>query len=105
MNLVSAIVFYVPVLLASIAFLVAAGLKRGEERGGTVFFLGALLLLLVNLAGPLIYAVIVPSMVESGNTDSLEAVLLALQLALGFATALAIVLLSVGTFLRPAPRQ
>ena len=106
------IVLQVPLIIASAVLLIAALLKMRKEKGSILFLLGALLLA-GTAVGTFLATLVLFSMVSGVllppsllvDREFGSIIFLALGAVDGALRAVAILLLSVGTFLRrPAPR-
>ena len=105
MEIITAIATNVPMFLACVLLAIAALLKLGKERGAVLILLGAIGLILLNFASPILYILIMPKVIEGMDLETEH--ISYLYSAIGFASNLlwagAIALIAIGTFLRPTP--
>ena len=95
-------------IIASLAFVVAAVLKVGKERGAMLIVLGAIGLSLLTIANPIIYSGIMPKLIENMQANNYEHIghlYLVLNIVTSIFWTSAIVLISIGTFLRLPPAR
>ncbi|WP_442511277.1 hypothetical protein SH528x_002947 [Novipirellula sp. SH528] len=106
MDIIKSIAIQVPMMIASLAFVVAAVLKVGKERGAMLIVLGAVGLFLLTIANPIIYSGIIPKVIENMETNDHEhipRIYLVVNIITSIFWTSAIVLISIGTFLRSPP--
>ncbi|MCP4656687.1 MAG: hypothetical protein GY856_14840 [bacterium] len=103
MEIITSIATNVPMFLACVLLAIAAGLKLGKEKGSILILLGAIGLILLTCASPIVYVVIMPKVIEGMdlNAEHVSNVYSAIGLASNLFWAGAIALIAVGTFLRP----
>ena len=103
------IVLQVPLIIASAVLLIAALLKMRKEKGSIPFLLGAVSILLVTLASPIVYSGIVPWVIWNiggVGRHHFGLIYLGVRVVVSIVWAVAILLLSLGTFLRrPTARR
>ena len=105
MNLVHNILPKVPVMLASVALLIAAALKLGKEKGAILVMLGAGGVCLITFASPMIFSVLVPRLAESARGSgaaSISQIYLVIRIFTSAVWTVSLVLIAVGTFVRSA---
>ncbi|MFO7908045.1 MAG: hypothetical protein ACQESR_22250 [Planctomycetota bacterium] len=100
MDIIRSLAPQVPIIVASLFLLMAATQKAGREKGATLILLGAIVLCLVAIAGPVVI-LFVPRVITSMGLTNIQAIYLALQLITSMLWAGAIALISIGIFLRP----
>jgi len=106
MDIMKSMVIASPMIIASLVFAMAAAFKAGREKGSILVLFGTIGLFLMALTNPIIYTVIMPRVIENMEPDKIEPIYLVLGLILNICWAGAIILISVGIFLRPvAVRQ
>ena len=101
MELAKSLAIQFPMIIASLVFVTAAILKVGKEKGATLVMCGAFGLCLLTFANPIIYSGIMPRVIESGGMENVGRIYMAVGLLTGICWAASIVLVAVGTFLRP----
>ncbi len=106
MEIIKSLAFQSPMIIASLVFVTAAILKAGKEKGAILILLGAIGLCLLTFAIPIIYSGIMPKVIENMQPLQISVIYSRLQMITNIFWAAAIVLISIGTFLRsPAVRQ
>jgi len=103
MEIIKSMATQSPVIIASLVFVIAAALKAGKEKGAMLVLLGTIGLCLMAFANPIIYYGIMPKVIENVGTDNIGRIYLVLALITNVSWAGAIVLISIGIFLRPTP--
>jgi len=101
MDIAKQLAIQIPVLAASITLLIAAILKAGREKGAILVLLGAVALCLLAVAVPVVYSVVMPRVIETVGVDNIQNAYLALGLTFNILWATALVLIAIGTLLRP----
>ena len=100
MELIRSFAVHIPMIMASVALLIAALLKVGREKGSTLVVSGAVGMCVMSFATPLVYSVIVPGLVENWDVDNLSNFYTFFGIAVNILWAVSIVLIAVGMFLR-----
>ena len=104
MEILSTVVGQIPVFLATLALVIAAFFKAGKEKGSILFLVGAAGLLLLSIASPLIYSVVMPTVIERLEPDDITTLYVAIGALSSILHAAMVGLLAAGTFARrPAP--
>ncbi|MDP6542577.1 MAG: hypothetical protein QGH60_01215 [Phycisphaerae bacterium] len=101
MDIARQIAIQIPTLIASVVLLIAAIGKAGREKGAILLLSGAILLCLLAVAGPLLYAVIMPRVLDAIGSDNVHDIYMTLGFVLNILWAAAIVLIAVGIMSRP----
>ncbi len=104
MEIITSIATNVPMFFACILLAVAAALKLGKEKGSVLILLGAIVLILLTCASPILYSLIIPKVIEGMdlNSEHISFVYSVIGLVSNLFWAGGIALIAVGTFLRPA---
>lgn len=100
MNVLMGFLTQLPVILASIFFCIAAITRMGKETGAGVVLLGAIGMAALAIVSPVFHTVVVPRVMESGNSDQLGSLMRASALFFGLGHALNVVLIAAGTLMR-----
>ena len=96
------LVSHIPTIVATAVLVVAAFMKLGRERGSGLFLTGAVGMLLMNLANPVIYGFIIPSITRSVESSRMATLYTVIGGLTSLCWAVCIGLVAVGTFMRPA---
>jgi hypothetical protein len=101
-DLVSSIIRQAPMILGCALLVTAAVLKLGKEKGAALILIGAIGLFLLSLLYPILYSIILPKVVGRLSHSAASDVISAVGLVSGILRSLAVILIGVGTLLRPA---
>ncbi|MEF9476240.1 MAG: hypothetical protein L0958_06100 [Candidatus Mariimomonas ferrooxydans] len=101
MEIIKSLTFQIPIILACVLFFIAAILRMGKEKGATLVLLGAIGMLFMACATPVIYAGIMPKLIENMAKDNIGNIYFAIRLISNIFWASSIALIAIGTFIRP----
>jgi len=104
MEVIKAFAIQTPLILASLLLVIAALLKMGKERGALPVFLGTIGLLLLSVANPILYSVIMPGIIESTPSENIHTTYQIIGIVTNIAWAISIVLIAIGTISRSTPQ-
>ncbi|MDP6542584.1 MAG: hypothetical protein QGH60_01250 [Phycisphaerae bacterium] len=103
MDLARQLAIQIPIVIVSVTLLIAAAGKAGKERGAILIVMGAIGMCVMSVAGPLLYGVIMPRLIDIAGSSNISNIYLVLGLAVNILWSVPILLIAIGTFQRPTP--
>ena len=103
MDIIKSMIIAVPMIIASLVFAMAAAFKAGKEKGSILVLFGTIGFCIMAIANPIIYSVIMPKVIENMEPDKIGLIYTVVGLIFSTCWAGAIILISVGIFIRPTP--
>ncbi len=100
MEIMKSLAVQAPTILACILFGIAALLKVGKEKGAIAVLLGAIGSVVLSIANPLVYSVIMPRVVRNMEGVNFQYAYLAAQSIMSIFWGGAITLVAIGILMR-----
>ena len=94
------ILIRIPTVIAAIVLVIAAILRTGREKGSLVVLLGAIAFCLAAIMTPIVYQIVIPRLIAGFEPENPNRIFLLVGLIVNLSTAVGILLIAIGTFLR-----
>ncbi len=103
MEMFKSMAMQLPMLIACLVFVVAAAKKIGREKGAVLVMAGAIGMVFLTIAGPIIHVGIMGRLIENMQVEEVPFLFLIISLVTNLFWTVAIALVAIGTFKRPSP--